>query len=134
MNYHLFLSDSDLPITDEPAILVVATCSTQVTRAALVAAESRPNVVGVTGWVDISAPNLVDLLDDLTRGQGGTSLIDLRVRLTDQDIQNVPTQRGLAIAREAGLGIRFETERTDIETQQFLDSFGARPLPSLNVP
>ncbi len=133
MKLHLFDQSSNKADFDGPTALVVNRCSTQITRKALAVADPIPQIRGVIGWVEITSPNLVDLIDDLVRGPGGTKLTDLRVRFTAEESQSMPIQRGLAIIGEAGLGIRFEAEMTDASTAAYLGSLEAQPLGSLPV-
>ncbi len=130
MKLHLFSNSSDpLDLVDQ-STLVVGVCSTQLTRDALTQAALSDQVLDVIGWVDISSPNLVDLLDDLINGPGGAKLSALKVNVDDDDIQRIPTQRGLATIAETGIGIRYTPELTDPGTAAYLGSIGALPLPN----
>lgn len=85
--------------------------SVSVTRQAL--AESAVTGVDVVGWVDLTAPNLVDLIEDLQRGPGGDHLVALRCSL--YDIQDPCVTRGLACLEQAKVGLY--ADRDDIATQ-----------------
>jgi hypothetical protein len=81
------------------------------TRAALTeAANSGDKVVG---WVDLTSPHLVDLIDELQRGPGGECLVALRCSLFD--IGELCATRGLASLERAGLALY--ADRDDVATQ-----------------
>lgn len=85
--------------------------SVTLTRQALAdAADSGDDVVG---WVDLTSPNLVDLLDDLIQGSGGNRLIGLRCSL--YDIKDPCATRGLACLERANLALY--ADRDDVATQ-----------------
>lgn len=81
------------------------------TRAAL--AEASVSGDRVVGWVDLTSPNLVDLIDELQRGLGGEHLVALRCSL--YDISELCATRGLACLERAGLALY--ADRDDVATQ-----------------
>ena len=81
------------------------------TRAAL--AEASVSGESVVGWVDLTSPNLVDLIDELQRGPGGAQLVALRCSL--YDIGDLCATRGLACLERADLALY--ADRDDVATQ-----------------
>ncbi len=58
----------------------------------------------VIGWVDLTSPNLVDLLDDLVGGPGGPRLVGVRSSIDLATLDDLPVQRGLATLVDLHLG------------------------------
>ena len=85
--------------------------SVALTRQALADATSSGDYV--VGWVDLTSPNLVDLLDDLINGNGGDRLVALRCNL--YDITDPCATRGLACLEQANLALY--ADRDDVATQ-----------------
>lgn len=81
--------------------VALTTHSVADTRLALESAGDRP----VVGWVDLTSPNLVDLIDDLRSGPGGHRLVAVHGRLGAADLDDTPVQRGIATIRDAGLAV-----------------------------
>lgn len=73
--------------------------SVRATRLALAEHDERP----VVGWVDLTSPNLVDLLDELIAGPGGDRLIALRSNGVAHRLDDVPVRRGFATLQDADL-------------------------------
>ncbi len=99
----------------------VAENSVALTRQAL--SESVDHGEEVVGWVDLTSPNLVDLLDDLTSGEGGEHLVALRCSL--YDIADPSATRGLACLEQAKLALY--ADRDDVATQ------AAQMFPRLQI-
>jgi L-fuconolactonase len=79
------------------------------TRTVLEALAGSGAPIGVVGWADLTAPNLVDLLDELVTGPGGAHLtaIGLRWPVQGATWSEDPTViRGLACLERSGLALR----------------------------
>ncbi|MEZ5375354.1 MAG: hypothetical protein R2733_02515 [Acidimicrobiales bacterium] len=61
------------------------------TRAALAAATDEQ----VVGWVDLTSPHLVDLLDELVSGPGGNRLVAVRSNAVAHRLEELPVRRGI---------------------------------------
>lgn len=79
--------------------LVITSDSVGDTRAAL------STGVPVVGWVDVTSPNLVDLLEDL-RAEG--TLVGLRWSFVSGFANDVCVLRGLRTLSDAGLAVKAE--------------------------
>ena len=79
--------------------VVVGENSVAATRAALAAPDDRH----VVGWVDLTSPHLVDLLDELLTGPGGDRLVALRSDIVDGRLDELPIRRGLNTLQDAVL-------------------------------
>lgn len=96
-----------------PAWVLVAPDTVAATRSVLAMLDEpdgpHPPDVRVVGWADLTAPNLVDLLDDLTAGTGGGRLAAIAVRARGPGggwLEDVAVRRGLACLQRAGLSLR----------------------------
>jgi hypothetical protein len=78
------------------------------TRATLEALEDEGGPL-VIGWADLTAPNLIDLLDDLTAGPGGPHLAAMAVRWPPPGeagwAEAVAIRRGLSCLQRSGLAL-----------------------------
>ena len=89
--------------------IVVEPPTVAATRAVLASLAGTEAPVAVVGWADLTAPNLVDLLDDLVAGPGGHHLVALGLAsVADQGrwIDDVAVRRGLACLQQARLSLR----------------------------
>lgn len=92
-----------------PPRLVVEPPTVAATRAVLASLAGIVAPVPVVGWADLTAPNLVDLLDDLVAGPGGHHLVALGLApVADEErwIDDVAVRRGLACLQQARLSLR----------------------------
>ncbi len=80
--------------------VVVDTDSVAATRSAL---EQGVDDDLVVGWVDLTSPHLVDLLDELVGGPGGHRLVGIRSSLGIDALAELPVQRGLSTLRDSRL-------------------------------
>lgn len=94
--------------------VVVSVDSVGATRDALAAAGAQP----VVGWVDLTSPHLIDLLDELVTGPGGQRLVAVRSDAVARRLDDLPVRRGLATLQDAHLA--FHT--TDPELRAALTS------------
>lgn len=78
------------------------------TRAALATEGSQP----VVGWVDLTSPHLIDLLDELVSGPGGHRLVALRSNAVARRLDDLPVRRGLSTLQDARLA--FHTTDPDL--------------------
>ena len=85
--------------------------SVAMTRQALADAQSSGEQV--VGWVDLTSPNLVDLIEDLKSGPGGEHLVALRCSL--YDFTDPSAARGLACLEQAKLALY--ADRDEVATQ-----------------
>ena len=90
---------------------IVSENSVSLTRQAL--AESAATGEDVVGWVDLTSPNLVDLIEDIQQGPGGSHLVALRCSL--YDITDPCATRGLACLEQANVALY--ADRYDVATQ-----------------
>ncbi len=88
--------------------VVVDVDSVGATRNALAAGGTQP----VVGWVDLTSPHLVDLLDDLMSGPGGHRLVAVRSNGVAHRLDDLPVRRGLATLQDARLA--FHTADPDL--------------------
>jgi L-fuconolactonase len=88
-------------------VLVQARSDVQETRELLRLAADTDFIAGVVGWVDLSAPNLVDTIDQLRELEGGGKLVGIRHQVHDESderwLLRDDVLRGLRIVRDAGL-------------------------------
>jgi L-fuconolactonase len=94
--------------TSEPTVLVQPP-TVSATRSALEAMAAQPEPRGVVGFADLTAPNLVDLLDDLLDGPGGAHLRAIAVPWPAAGagwLDDVAVRRGLACLQSRGLALR----------------------------
>jgi L-fuconolactonase len=90
-------------------LLVVHPSSVAATRAALAALADRGRPAGVVGFADLTAPNLVDLLDDLVAGPGGRHLRAIASPWPASGpawLADVAVRRGLACLQHHRLALR----------------------------
>jgi L-fuconolactonase len=73
----------------------------------LALAEATPEIAGVVGWVDLTAPDLAATLAGHRAGPGGRWLVGVRSQVQHQPdpdyLRRADVQAGLAIVAEAGL-------------------------------
>jgi L-fuconolactonase len=73
----------------------------------LAIAEATPEVAGVVGWVDLTAPDLADVLAAHRAGPGGRWLVGVRSQVQHEPdpeyLRRADVQAGLATVAEAGL-------------------------------
>ncbi|HLW47750.1 MAG TPA: amidohydrolase family protein [bacterium] len=88
-------------------ILVQTRSSLEETREFLAVAASTDFVAGVTGWADLTDPDLRATVDALRSGPGGTRLVGLRHQVHDEPdphwLLRDDVRRGLRAVEEAGL-------------------------------
>lgn len=93
------------------AIVVQTRCLPEETPELLTLAEGDPGVLAVVGWVDLSAPNVADTLNQLQAASGGTHLVALRhqVQLEADPhwLDRADVRRGLAAVAAADLTYEF---------------------------
>ncbi len=84
-------------------VLVQALGSSAETSRLLAVAETTPFVLGVVGWVDLTAPDIARALDELTGG----ALVGIRHQVQDEPdpawLLRADVQRGIAAVGDAGL-------------------------------
>lgn len=91
------------------AVVLVRPATVAATRTALAVLADRPEPVGVVGHADLTAPNLVDLLDDLLAGPGGRHLRAIAVPRPAAAagwLDDVAVRRGLACLQQRDLALR----------------------------
>jgi L-fuconolactonase len=81
--------------------VIVETDSVGATRAALASPGDRP----IIGWVDLTSPHLVDLLDELATGPGGHRLVAVRWSGATATLDDLTIQRGLATLADTALAL-----------------------------
>lgn len=92
-----------------PVQVVVEPRTVAATRAILASLAQHPGRLPVVGWADLSAPNLVDLLDDLMSGPGGRHLAGIAAPSPPAGhgwLDDVAVRRGLACLQRSGLSLR----------------------------
>ncbi len=90
--------------------VVVEIDSVRQTRAAL-ATDDENHVVG---WVDLTSPHLVDLLDELLTGPGGHRLVAIRSSAVAEHLDELPVRRGLSTLQD--LHLAFHTLDLDLRS------------------
>lgn len=89
-------------------VLVQALGSVDETRELLALAAGEPLIGAVVGWVDLTAPAVGDVLDELRAGPGGARLRALRHLVQGEPdpgwLQRPEVERGLRVAQRHGLG------------------------------
>jgi L-fuconolactonase len=89
------------------SVLVQTLPSTEESRELLALADSVPFVLGVVGWVDLTADGVAAAIEDLRAGPGGRHLVGLRHRVHDEIdadwLCREDVRRGLAEVDAAGL-------------------------------
>ena len=79
------------------------------TRAVLAVLAEHPAPLAVVGWADLSSPNLVDLLDELVDGPGGSHLAAIAQAAPNEGaewVDDIAIRRGLACLQRFGLSLR----------------------------
>lgn len=89
-------------------VVVQAVGDVDETRALLAAAAASGGLVaGVVGWVDLTAPDVGDVLGVLRDGPGGAALVGIRHQVQDEPdaawLDRDDVRRGLRAVAEAGL-------------------------------
>jgi len=88
-------------------VVVQARSSIAETHELLALAARHPFVLGVVGWVDLTADDVADTIASLRQGASGHLLVGVRHQVHDEaDAQwllRADVQRGLAAVQEAGL-------------------------------
>ena len=88
-------------------VVVQARSSIAETHELLDVAARHPFVLGVVGWVDLTAADVADMIASLQHGANGHLLVGVRHQVHDEtDAQwllRTDVQRGLAAVQEAGL-------------------------------
>jgi L-fuconolactonase len=88
-------------------VLVQTVCVPEETPEMLVLAAAEPLIVGVVGWVDLSAPDISDALARLRTVPGGASLVGVRHQVQDEPdpgyLGRSDVRRGLRAVADAGL-------------------------------
>ncbi len=88
-------------------LVVQARSSIAETHALLSLAADHPFVLGVVGWVDLTAADVADTIAALRQGANGHLLVGLRHQVHDEAdarwLLRCDVQRGLAAVQEAGL-------------------------------
>lgn len=79
--------------------VVTDTKSVQVTRDLLADGDDAH----VVGWVDLTSPHLVDLLDELLTGPGGHRLVAVWSDAVGDHLDEMPISRGLGTLRDSHL-------------------------------
>ncbi len=73
------------PAGVQKTILVQTWSSLDESRAFLALAEATDFIAGVVAWVDLTAPDVGEVLDDLRAGPGGRWLVGIRHQVHDED-------------------------------------------------
>jgi L-fuconolactonase len=88
-------------------VLVQSTASTGETIDLLDIAADSNLIGGVVGWVDLSAENVAERLDQLLTAPGGDQLVGIRHTVQDEPdpafLDRTDIRRGIAAVRDAGL-------------------------------
>ena len=91
----------------QKTILVQTWSSLQESRDFLALAEATDFIAGVVAWVDLTAPDVADLLDGLQAGPGGKWLVGIRHQVHDEAdprwLYRPEVQRGLRAVQTRGL-------------------------------
>lgn len=88
-------------------IVVQAASELGESRELLAVAAAAPRVAGVVGWVDLTAPDVPDVLADLRTGEGGEALVGIRHQVHDEPdpdwLLRDDVRQGLRAVGDAGL-------------------------------
>jgi L-fuconolactonase len=91
----------------DATIVVQALSCEEETRALLATAAATPQVVGVVGWTDLTAPDVADRLAALRAAPGGDHLVGIRHQVQDEPdpawLLRHDVRRGLRAVATAGL-------------------------------
>ena len=112
-------------------VLVQARSDVQETRELLRLAADTDFIAGVVGWVDLTAPNLVDTIDQLRELEGGGKLVGIRHQVHDESderwLLRDDVLRGLRIVQDAGLAYDLLVRTRELPAALFV----ARTLDTL---
>jgi L-fuconolactonase len=101
------LAAAALPAGVSVTILVQSVNDATETDDLLAAADESPLIAGVVGWVDLTAPDLVDQIARWRAGPGGGRLVGIRHLVTNEPdpgwLDRPSVLRGLSTVAEAGL-------------------------------
>jgi L-fuconolactonase len=88
-------------------VVVQARSELDETRELLQLAAGTDFIAGVVGWVDLTAPDLADVIAELRRGAGGDKLVGVRHQVHDEAdprwLLRQDVLRGLRVVRDAEL-------------------------------
>jgi L-fuconolactonase len=88
-------------------VVVQTVASVEETKEFLAVAEAGGRIVGVVGWVDLTAPDVADAVGALRAAPGGEALVGVRHQVHDEPdpawLLRGEVLRGLAAVAEAGL-------------------------------
>jgi len=91
----------------DATVLVQTICIADETPELLALADAEPVIVGVVGWIDLTAPDAADQLAMLRDGEGGRRLVGIRHQVQEEPdprwLCRADVRRGLASVGEAGL-------------------------------
>ncbi|HWE58631.1 MAG TPA: amidohydrolase family protein [Solirubrobacteraceae bacterium] len=91
----------------DATVLVQTVCVPEETIELLELATREPQVAGVVGWVELSAPTLSETLARLKAGPGGGRLVGIRHQVQEEPdpsfLKRREVRRGLRAVAEAGL-------------------------------
>lgn len=95
------------PAGVQKTVLVQTWSSLQESRAFLALAEATDFIAGVVAWVDLTVPDVGDVLDGLLAGPGGKWLVGIRHQVHDEPdprwLCRADVRRGLQAVRARGL-------------------------------
>ncbi len=95
----------------QATVLVQTVCVAEETPEMLALAKGAPEVGGVVGWVDLSAPDVDERLSSLREGPGGNYLVGVRHQVQEEPdprwLCRADVRRGLAAVGRAGLAYDF---------------------------
>jgi L-fuconolactonase len=129
-------------------VLVQTRSSMDETREFLETAAATPFVLGVVGWVDLTAPDVADAIADLRAGTGGKRLVGIRHQVHDEPdpewLLRDDVARGLAAVEASGLAYDLLVRTRELpaaaavakafpELRFVLDHLGKPPLASRDL-
>jgi L-fuconolactonase len=124
-------------------VLVQTRSSLAESRELLALAAHTEFIAGVVAWVDLTAPDIATVLDDLERSPGGSKLVGIRHQLQDEEdpqwLLRDDVQHGLREVGRAGLAFDLlvgatelpaatATARMQPETRFVVDHCGNPPI------
>jgi L-fuconolactonase len=93
--------------TIDATVVVQTVCVPEETPELLALAASDPVISGVVGWVDLTEPDVKDVLAMLREGVGGECLVGIRHQVQDEPdpefLARADVRRGLTAVADAGL-------------------------------